>query len=383
MLRFLTAGESHGPCLIAIIEGMPAGLPLTEEDVNRDLRRRQGGYGRGKRMQIESDHASILSGIAKGITTGAPIALHIANRDWANWKDREIPPWTTPRPGHADLAGGLKYGLDDLRIVAERASARETAARVAVGAVAKRLLNHFGIQVGSVVIGIGEASASLPKENWEEVWNRAEDSPVRCPDGKATEAMCRCIDRARTEGDSLGGIFVVAATGLPVGLGSHVHWDRRLDGRLAQALMSIPAVKGVEIGPAFENSRLRGTQVHDEIFPASAEVPWRRRTNRAGGIEGGMTNGEPVVLRAAMKPIPTTVSPLRTIDLCTGEAKTTTYRRSDVCAVPAAAVVGEAMVAWVLACALVEKLGGDYIREMEKRARNLIWPRSSSNTGDL
>ena len=397
MLRYLSAGESHGPRLTAIIEGMPAGLRLTEQDLNRDLLRRQQGYGRGKRMRIESDRALITSGVMKDITTGAPIALQIENRDWPNWKDREVPTWTTPRPGHADLSGAVKYGIDDLRIVAERASARETATRVAVGAVAKRLLDHVGIRVGSAVVEIGgissdtmEASASLIGEDtWEQIWLRAEESPVRCPDAEVTEGICRRIDRAKEEGDSLGGIFVVAATGIPVGLGSYVHWDRRLDARLAQAVMSIPAIKGVEIGSAFENAGLPGTQVHDEIFTVSDVEPapgpstktWQRRTNRAGGLEGGITNGEPLVIRAAMKPIPTTVSPLRTMDLHTGEATTTTYRRSDVCAVPAAAVVSEAMVAWVLACALIEKLGGDHMEELEKRAWDLVWPQSSSLAG--
>ena len=381
MLRFLTAGESHGPSLVAIIEGMPAGLQLSQEDLNHELRRRQQGYGRGKRMQIESDRALILGGLMSATTTGAPIALQILNRDWANWKDRVVPPWTTPRPGHADLPGAVKYGLEDLRIVAERASARETAARVAAGAVAKRFLDHFGIRVGSAVVGIGGVSGRISDDNWEDIFQRAEDSPVRCPDVDATAVICQRIDRANEEGDSLGGIFVVAATGAPVGLGSHVHWDRRLDGLLAQALMSIPAVKGVEVGSAFENSGLSGTQVHDEIFPTSGKLLWQRQTNRSGGLEGGMTNGEPLVLRAAMKPIPTTVRPLRTVDLHTGEATTTTYRRSDVCAVPAAAVVGEAMVAWILACALGHKLGGDHIREMEERARHLVWPQTSHSTG--
>ncbi len=375
-LRFLTAGESHGLCLMAIIEGMPAGLHLSEEEINVDLRRRQGGYGRGQRMKIERDKVELLSGVAKGLTIGAPIALRIENKDWANWKDRDVPPWTVPRPGHADLAGATKYGLGDLRLVAERASARETAARVAVGAVTKRLLTEFGIAIGSYVTEIGGAIAEIPDLPPQELWKRAEASDVRCPDPIVAEAMRQRIDEARAAGDSLGGIFVVVATGVPVGLGSHVHWDRRLDSRLAAAVMSIPAIKGVEIGPAFENARKRGTEVHDEIFvklkAQSSKLKlqtsnFKRHSNRAGGIEGGISNGQPIVVRAAMKPIPTTVTPLRSVDLVTGEPATTQYQRSDVCAVPAASVVGEAMVAWVIADALMEKLGGDSIEEMKSR----------------
>jgi chorismate synthase len=388
-LRFLTAGESHGPCLTAIIEGMPAGLYLSQEEINADLRRRQGGYGRGQRMEIEHDEVEILSGIAKGITIGSPIALRIENKDWANWKDRDIPPWTVPRPGHADLTGAIKYGLDpstssgrgDLRLVAERASARETAARVAVGAVTKRLLAEFGIAVGSYVTEIGGVVAEILDLPPHELWEQAEASQataVRCPDPIAAEAMRQRIDEARAAGDSLGGVFVVVVTGVPVGLGSHVHWDRRLDSRLAGAVMSIPAIKGVEIGPAFENAGKRGTEVHDEIVVGNEKQGMRngetrysllvtRHSNRAGGIEGGISNGQPIVVRAAMKPIPTTVTPLRSVDLITGEPATTQYQRSDVCAVPAASVVGEAMVAWVIADALMEKLGGDSIEEMKSR----------------
>ncbi len=390
-LRFLTAGESHGPCLTAIIEGMPAGLYLGVEEINVDLRRRQGGYGRGQRMKIERDKVEILSGMAKGLTIGAPIALRIENKDWANWRDREVPPWMVPRPGHADLAGGIKYGLSDLRLVAERASARETAARVAVGAVAKQLLAQFGIAVGSCVTEIGGVVAEIspppsPPQLWGgregraspllggteggEIWEHAEASDVRCPDSIAAEAMRQRIDEAKSAGDSLGGVFVIIVTGVPVGLGSHVHWDRRLDARLAGAVMSIPAIKGVEIGPGFENARRRGTEVHDEIVVKNTDrqdLRITRSSNRAGGIEGGMSNGQPIVVRAAMKPIPTTVTPLRSVDLATGKAATTQYQRSDVCAVPAASVVGEAMVAWVIADALLEKLGGDSIEEMKSR----------------
>jgi len=369
MLRFLTAGESHGPCLVAIVEGLPAGLPLSPEDIDRDLQRRQGGYGRSGRQRIEKDRVEILSGVAQGKTIGSPLALCIRNRDWENWRDREEPPWTVPRPGHADLAGGIKYGLEDLRLVAERASARETAARVAVGAVARRLLGEFGITVGSYVTEIGGVVAEIPDLPLEELWARAEGSDVRCPHEPSAERMRARIDQAREVGDSLGGVIVVGAVGLLVGLGSHVHWDRRLDGRLAGAVMSIPAIKGVETGPAFENARLPGTQVHDEMLPSDSSSPPIRPSNRAGGLEGGMTNGQPLVIRAAMKPIPTTLTPLRSVDLATGEPTTTRYTRSDVCAVPAAAVVAEAMVAWVLAQALLEKIGGDSLAEMQAHWR--------------
>jgi chorismate synthase len=374
MLRFLTAGESHGPCLTAIVEGLPAGLALDEEAIDHELARRQGGYGRGGRMKIERDKVEVLGGVLGGKTTGAPISLRIENRDWANWREHwaagDLPKLTVPRPGHADYAGMVKYGLDDARPILERASARETAARVAVGALARLLLAEFGVAGGSVVSEIGGVVAQVPDLGWPELWARAEASDVRCPDEAAAAKMREAIDAAREAGDSLGGVFVVAATGLPVGLGSHVQWDRRLDARLAAAVMSIQAIKGVEIGPAFENARRPGTQVHDELAISNLQSPKVTRTsNRAGGIEGGMTNGEPVVVRAAMKPIPTTITPLRSVDLATGEEAATQYQRSDVCAVPAASVVGEAMVAWVLADALVEKLGGDSIAEMKRSSR--------------
>jgi chorismate synthase len=379
MLRFLTAGESHGPCLTAIVEGLPAGLGVDAEAINHDLARRQGGYGRGGRMKIERDKVEVLGGVLGGKTTGAPVSLCIENRDWANWREHwaagDLPKLTIPRPGHADYAGMVKYGLDDARPILERASARETAARVAVGALVKLLLAEFDVAVGSVVVEIGGVVAQIPDLAWPELWALAESSDVHCPDEAASVKMREAIDAAREAGDSLGGVFVVAAMGLPVGLGSHVQWDRRLDARLAQAVMSIPAIKGVEIGPAFENARLPGTQVHDEIESSNPEQPpvatqvanVMRTSNRAGGVEGGMTNSEPVVVRAAMKPIPTTIAPLRSVDLATGAEATTQYQRSDVCAVPAASVVGEAMVAWVLADALVEKLGGDSVAEMVER----------------
>ncbi|MBN1399856.1 MAG: chorismate synthase [Anaerolineae bacterium] len=356
-MRFLTAGESHGPALVAIVEGLPAGLALEQAQVNSLLRRRQGGYGRGGRQRIERDEVRFLSGLHAGLTIGAPLAMLITNRDWENWREREVPPWTKPRPGHADLAGSIKYGLEDMRLVAERASARETAARVAVGAVAAALLGAVGIQVGSYVEAIGGVRAELDGLSLAERIEGALASDVSCPDPGSSERMRQRIEEARAAGDSLGGVFCVVATQVPIGLGTHVHWDRRLDGRLAQAVMSIQAIKGVEIGEGFANAALGGTQVHDALFEGSP-LP-QRRTNRAGGIEGGMSNGEPILVRAAMKPIPTTISPIPTVDMTTGEATATEYSRSDVCAVPAAAVVGEAMVAWVLAQALLERYGGD------------------------
>jgi chorismate synthase len=357
MLRFLTAGESHGPCLLGIIEGLPAGLSLTAELINQDLRRRQGGYGRSARQSMERDQVEFLSGLTQGRTTGAPLALRIANGDWQNQRDQEQPPLTIPRPGHADLAGALKYGHADLRLVAERASARETAMRVAVGAVAKALLSTRGIAVWSYVTEIGSIIASLPALPPADLHALAEQSPVRCPDPVAASQMRPQIDAARQAGDSLGGVFVVVATGVPAGLGSYVHWDRRLDGLLAQAVMSIPAIKGVEIGDGFSAARRRGTEAQDAILlqaPCSTSAaPFCRPTNHAGGIEGGVSNGQDIIVRAAMKPIPTTLTPQRSVDLATMTPATTRYIRSDICAVPAASIVGEAMVAWVLAVALL------------------------------
>jgi chorismate synthase len=367
MLRFLTAGESHGPCLTAIVEGLPAGLAVDVKAIDRELARRQVGYGRSDRMRIEQDCVQVLGGVIAGRTTGAPVAIQIANADWENWRDRwaaaDLPRLSVPRPGHADYAGMVKYGLDDARPVLERASARETAARVAVGALAKQMLAVFDIAIGSYVAEIGNVAARLPNVPLEQLCALAEANDVRCPDEDSAVQMKEAIDAARQAGDSLGGVFLVVATGVPTGLGSHVHWDRRLDSRLAAAVMSIPAIKGVEIGPAFQNARRLGTQVHDELYP-DGEGGVSRVTNRAGGIEGGMSNGAPVIIRAAMKPIPTTRAPLRSVDLATGEPAQTQYQRSDVCAVPAASVVGEAMVAWVLADALIEKLGGDSLAEM-------------------
>jgi chorismate synthase len=330
-------------------------------------------------MEIEQDRVEILGGILFGKTTGAPVALRIQNKDWTNWRDRwasgDLSELTVPRPGHADYAGMVKYGLEDARLIAERASARETAARVAVGALTKQFLSHFGVTVGSYVRAIGGVTAELPELPLEQLWFRAEASVVRCPDEEAAVRMTKHIDEARRAGDSLGGVFVVTATGVPIGLGSHAHWDRRLDARLIWAVTSIPAIKGAEVGPAFENARKAGTEVHDEFAIADGVVT--RMSNRAGGLEGGMTNGLPIVVRAAMKPIPTTVTPLRSVDLATGEPAETEYQRSDVCAVPAASIVGEAMVAWTLADALLEKLGGDSLDEMKAHAKE-IWPRPSS-----
>jgi len=366
-MRFMTGGESHGPCLIAVIDGLPAGLAIDRGAIDRDLTRRRAGYGRGDRMAIEADRAEILGGVVAGWTIGAPVVVRIANRDWANWKDRwasgGLDPLTVPRPGHADYAGMAKHALDDARPILERASARETAARVAVGAIAKTMLEPFGVRIYSYVEALGPVGASVAGEPPEALHLRAEEDPVRCPDGEASRRMIAAIDAARDAGDSLGGVFTVVATGAPVGLGSYAQWDRRLDAQLAAAVASIPAIKGVEIGPAFSNAARRGTEVHDAFVPGDTGRP-QRASNRAGGIEGGMTNGEPIVVRAAMKPIPSTLAPQPSVDLLTGEPAETAYQRSDVCAVPAASIVGEAMVAWTLAGALRDKLGGDSLAEM-------------------
>ncbi len=369
MHRFLTGGESHGPCLTVIIEGMPAGLLLPEDAINGDLVRRQGGYGRGGRMRIEKDAVEVLGGVHAGVTTGGPIVFRIENRDFARQQARPQPRLTAPRPGHADLVGATKYRLPDMRIALERSSARETAARVAAGAVARTLLSHFGIAVGSFVESVGSVTATIPEGDYAALVAATEASEMRCPDPTATAAMRDLVDTARRTGNTLGGTFTVWATGVPVGLGSYVHYDRRLDGRLAQAVMSIQAIKGVEIGPAFANAALEGRDVHDQIY-AGPDGPYRV-TNRAGGLEGGVTTGLPLVVRAAMKPISTTINPLTTVDMATQEEVPTTYQRSDFCAVPAAGVVGEAMVAWVLADALHEKLGGDSLAEMLERFAGL------------
>jgi chorismate synthase len=365
MLRFLTAGESHGPALMGILEGMPAGLPVDGDCIDRDLQRRQGGYGRSGRQKIERDHAEFLGGLQDGRTTGAPIAIRIENRDWANQQRREKPVLTVPRPGHADLAGATKYRLDDMRTVLERASARETAMRVAVGGLSRTFLAEFGILVASQVLAIGEVEVSPTDLSDEATRDRIEESPVRVADSASEQRFVDRIDQARRDRDTLGGIFEVQVLGVPVGLGSYAQWDRRLDGRLAQALMSIQAIKGVEIGPAFQNARLPGTRVHDAILPGPHGP--ERHTNRAGGMEGGVSNGEPIAVRAAMKPISTTLTPMQSVDVRTGEEALAQYQRSDICAVPAASVVGEAMVAIVVANAFLEKFGGDSISEIRER----------------
>ena len=370
MLRFLTAGESHGKGLTVLIEGLPAGLALTEDYIATDLRRRQGGYGRGRLQKIEQDRAEIRSGVRHGRTLGSPIALLIENRDWVNWQDvmaleepaTEIDKITRLRPGHADLAGVIKYGFDDVRPILERASARETAARVAVGAVCRRFLEEFGLRIHSQTVAIDGVEIAL---DGEPDWETVEASAVRCADGDAEQRMIAAIDEAREAGDSLGGIVQVRASGVPIGLGSHVHWDRKVDGRLAQAMMSLNAVKGVEIGDGFSAALVRGSQVHDVILPIDkwGERPWRRATNRLGGTEGGMTNGEEVVMRIALKPIATLPRSLPSADLRTGEEIPAFYERSDVCVVPAAGVICEALMAIVLAEACLEKFGGDHIDE--------------------
>jgi chorismate synthase len=384
MLRFLTAGESHGRGLVVILEGVPAGLVIEFDRITQDLRRRQGGYGRGRRMAIESDRAEWLSGVRKGQTTGGPIALLIPNKDWDNWQltmhvEAEPPagatgarraPVVRPRPGHADLSGGLKYEHEDLRDVLERASARETAARVAAGAVARQLLQRVGIVIASHVTGIGDVvHPEDPPAEFAHVAAIPADSPLHCADPSLEAAMIAAIDRAREAGDTLGGSFEVIAHDVPAGLGSHVQWDRKLDGRLAQALMSIPAIKAVAIGLGVDAARRPGSRVHDEIVPAldrgDDQLAIARPTNRAGGLEGGVTNGEDVRVTAYMKPISTLMKPLRSVDLTTLEEAPAAIERSDVCAVPAAAVVGEAMVCLVLAEALLERFGGDSMRQLE------------------
>jgi len=379
-IRFTTAGESHGRALVTIVEGVPAGLPLVAEDINADLKRRMHGYGRGARMKLEADEAQILSGVRGGATLGSPIALMIENRDWANWEDvmdpgaRDDEPrrrLVRPRPGHADLAGTLKYDRSDARDVLERASARETAARVAAGAVCRRLLTEFGVEIGSHVVALGGVTAAPPSSIPFPLNAESDRSPVRCLDPEAERAMIARIDAAQADGDTLGGVAEIVARGLVVGLGSHVSWDRKLDGRLAAALMSIPAVKGVGIGQAFTAGDLPGSQSHDEILRAPAgegrlSGGFGRPTNRAGGLEGGITTGEPLVLRIAKKPIATLMRPLRSVNLDTGEAAAAQSERSDVTAVPAAAVIAEAMTAIVLADAYAEKFGGDALGEMRR-----------------
>ena len=381
--RFLTGGESHGKGLVAIVEGMVADLSLEESHINRELKRRQQGYGRGPRMRIEDDKAEIIAGVRYGLTIGSPIALFIANRDWQNWREemsvspaeKEVEPVTCPRPGHADLAGVTKYGLQDIRPVLERASARETAARVAVGAIARRFLEELGIAIHSHTVAIGPHRWQRSEASSVD-WRKVEASPVRCANGKLEKAMMAAIDEARANGDTLGGIFEVVAGGVPIGLGSHVSWDRRLDGEIAQAIVSINAVKGVEIGAGFALGGVRGSQAHDVIKPSPRSqtkgLALRRASNRAGGVEGGISNGEDIVVRAVVKPIATLVNPLPSIDLRTGKATKAHYERSDVCVVPAAGVIGETMLAIVLANACLEKFGGDNLKETLANYRSYL-----------
>lgn len=373
-LRFLTAGESHGPALVAILEGLPAGLPVDLEAVNRELARRQQGLGSGPRMKIEADQAVILSGVLEGVTTGAPVAFLIENRDHIKWRGRAVEPMTVPRPGHVDLAAALKYGYRDLRPGLERASARETAARVAIGALCKQFLRAFGITIGSYVVQIGPVRAMLPEDlPYPLRLERAEADPVRCPDPEASARMQAAIEQVIREKDTLGGVIEGVALGVPPGLGSHVHWDRRLNARLMMALGSIPAVKGVEIGEGFTLASRRGTEAQDGIFREGEALV--RRTNRAGGIEGGISDGAPIVVRVALKPIATTLTPQPSVDLRTGEPTETRYERSDFCPVPRACPIVEAMMAFVLADALLEKLGGDTMEECQRRFETLRKPR--------
>ncbi|MBI5328386.1 MAG: chorismate synthase [Deltaproteobacteria bacterium] len=403
MLRYLTAGESHGKCLTSILEGAPANLTLSEEDINKELGRRQIGYGRGGRMVIEKDEVKITSGVRFGRTLGSPITMVIHNRDWENWKEvmetgvrcqvSGVEDITRPRPGHADLAGVLKYDHNDIRNVLERSSARETAARVAVGAVCKRFLGELGVEIMSWVIGIGEVRSQKPEARSQKgnpssvirhlssLFEMAEVSDVRCPDKETGKKMKRAIDKAKKNGNSLGGVFEVAVTGVPPGLGSHVQWDKKLDGNLARALISIQAIKGVEFGMGFEVADRFGSEVHDEIFYRSQKSEVRsqkenlfwpieprfyRKTNNAGGIEGGMSNGEPIILQAAMKPIPTLYRPLRSVDIESKKPFNASVERSDICAVPAASVIGESVVAFEIANVFIEKFGGDSIDEIRR-----------------
>ena len=377
MFRFTTAGESHGRALVAIVEGLPAGLPISIDEINHELKRRQWGYGRGGRMKIEQDQVAILSGVRHGLTLGSPLSLSINNKDWENWSDvmaaepKVISPekarnLTRPRPGHADLAGGQKFGARDLRNVLERASARETASRVACGALAKQLLATFGAEVRSHVIQLGGIPVTPLEMTFEEIAAISEDAPLRCADDVVQQRMIAAIDQKREAGDTLGGIFEIVARGLVPGLGSHTAWDLKLDGQLAQAVMSIPAVKAVAIGAGSKASSLPGSEVHDEIAYNNETKDFIRETNRAGGLEGGVTNGEEIRISGHMKPLSTLRKPLRSVDIETKKEQLAAFERSDITAVPAAGVIGEAMVALVLAGAMREKFGGDSLGEMQR-----------------
>lgn len=382
MLRFVTAGESHGPELLAVLEGVPAGFEIDLARLNNDLARRQKGYGRGGRMAIERDEVRFASGIRFGRTLGSPIAMIIENRDFKNWMKRmsadpqdrgTAEPVTRPRPGHADLAGVLKYDLDDIRNVLERASARETAARVAIGALSKQLLAPFGISVLGYVVRIGATEAKTPeKMSLEELQRTTEQSAVRVADPAAEQAIIAEIDECKKSGDTLGGVVEVVALGLPVGLGSHVHWDRKLDARLAHALLSVQAVKGVELGLGFRAASIRGSQLHDEIGYDPQERRFTRLSNNSGGTEGGMTTGEPLRVRVAFKPLSTLMRPLRSVDIKTKQEAVGAIERSDVCAIPAAAVIAEAVVAFVVAEAFFEKFGGDSLKEVMRNYRGYL-----------
>ncbi len=380
-LRYLTSGESHGQALTVILEGMPSGIPVSSKIINRELARRQQGYGRGGRMVIEKDEVQILSGIRFGKTLGSPITLQIQNKDWSTWSQemavegnlslakRKV---DRPRPGHADLAGGLKYNHEDLRNVLERASARETTARVACGAVTRQLLGTFGVEISGYVVRIGSIDVGEERPSFEERVRLTEASPVRTFESRSEKAMMKKIDEAKKQGDSLGGVVEVVAKGLPVGLGTYTHWDRKLDGQLAQALMSIQAIKGVEIGLGFEAAARLGSQVHDSIYYESQQKHFFRKTNRAGGLEGGMTNGEFLVVRAAMKPISTLYTPLDSVEISTKKPFKASVERSDTCAVPAAAVIAENVVAITLADAFLEKFGGDSLKEVERNYKGYL-----------
>ena len=370
-LRFLTAGESHGPSLTTILDGLPAGLPLTTEIINKELARRQQGYGSGGRMKIEKDTVQILGGVMDGETTGAPIALLVQNDDHVKWKGKAIEPMTAPRPGHADLTGAVKYGYKDLRPALERASARETTMRVAAGAVCKHFLAQFGIIVGGYVSSIGEVQTDFGDMPFEERFTRAEESDVRCPIESSASQMRAEIEKTIHGKNTLGGVLEIVALNVPVGLGSFVQWDRRLEAKLALAIMSVQAIKGVEVGDAFENAKRIGTQAHDPIQLPITNHQLLRTSNRAGGTEGGVSNGQPIIIRAAMKPIATTLLPQPTVDLASGTESPTKYERSDFCPVPRAVPILEAMVAFVLADALLEKLGGDSLNEMKPRFESL------------
>ena len=368
-LRFLTAGESHGPSLTAILDGIPAGLKLDASIIDFELARRQKGFGSGGRMKIEKDSARILGGVMDGQTTGAPIALLVENADHIKWKGKAIKPMTAPRPGHADLTGAVKYGYKDLRLALERASARETTMRVAAGAVCKHFLSQFGIVIGGYVRSIGEVEADLKGSDYQTQFDLAEESDVRCPDKVAAGKMRARIEEVICTKDTLGGVIEIVAINVPIGLGSFSQWDKRLEAKLAMAVMSVQAIKGVEIGEAFENAKRLGTKAHDAMTLEHSNL--QRLTNHAGGIEGGISNGQPIVIRAAMKPIATTLSPQQTVDLASGQESPTQYERSDFCPVPRAVPILESMVAFVLADALIEKLGGDSMNEMLPRFETL------------